>query len=247
MFAFIEECIKANKEISNYLTQKLKPEDFFYQESFGEGGDKSLNMDLVAESIFVKYLSSFGNIYSEESGLIKTKNYENHTIVIDPLDGSDNFLSNLPYYGTSVSLELDGKVIIGIVCNLINGLIIIRDEHSSLKKYDLDANLINDEIINHGESKIGIFERAYSYPKICQKLYDEKLKFRSPGAVALSLSCARYYNFVLFCGNIREFDVKAALYICNDLYIHQTKEILLVSKKKEIFCKLKNLLNNNRL
>jgi len=107
MFAFIEECIKANKEISNYLTQKLKPEDFFYQESFGEGGDKSLNMDLVAESIFVKYLSSFGNIYSEESGLIKTKNYENHTIVIDPLDGSDNFLSNLPYYGTSVSLELN--------------------------------------------------------------------------------------------------------------------------------------------
>ena len=249
MFAFISSCIKANKEIYLYINQNLKPEDFFYHGEIGAGGDKTLNIDLEAESVFIKHLSCFGNIYSEESGLIKSKNknHKNNKIIIDPLDGSDNFLSNLPYYGTAVAYEFDGKVSVGVVCNLVNGLITVRDENNILYTYDLDGNIVNNEILSHGKSKLGIFERSYAYPVICQKLYEEKLKYRSSGAVALSLSWARYYDFVLFCGNIREFDIKAALYICNDLHIYQTKKILLVSKNKDIFCKLKNLLNNNRL
>ncbi len=249
MNAFIVECIKANKEIYNYINQNLTKDDFLYEGSHGFGGDKSLNMDLKAEGIFIKYLSSFGNIYSEEIGLVKTsnKNQKNITIIIDPLDGSNNFVSSLPYYGTSVALQFDDEVTVGIVCNLINGSILIRDENNILNKYDLEGNIINYENLELNESKIGIFERSYAYPDVCLKLYEENFKYRSPGAVALSLSCAKMYDFVLFCGNIREFDVKAGLYICNDLYIYQTEEILLVSKNKEIFCKLKNLLKNNRL
>ena len=181
MNAFIVECIKANKEIYNYINQELTAEDFQYHGSLGEGGDKSLNMDLKAESIFIKYLSSFGNIYSEEIGYIKTnnKNQKNNTIIIDPLDGSNNFASSHPYYGTSVALECDGKVIIGIVCNLINGSIIIRDENNILNRYDLDANLLKSENFEYSQSKIGIFERSYAYPNLCLKLHDNKLKFNS--------------------------------------------------------------------
>jgi len=122
MFAFITSCIKANKEIYDYVNHKLKSEDFVYHSEIGEGGDKSLNIDLYAESVFEKHLSCFGNIYSEESGFIKTtnENQKNNTIVIDPLDGSDNFMSSLPYYGTSVAFETQGDVKVGVVCNLIN-------------------------------------------------------------------------------------------------------------------------------
>ena len=249
MFAFVNECIKANKEIYDYINQNLKPEDFLCKGDFGEGGDKSLNIDLKAESIFVKYLSSFGNIYSEESGLIKTVNIrqKDYTIVIDPLDGSNNFASMIPYYGTSVALEFEGKVIIGIVCNLINGMIFVRDENSILNTYDLNGTIINSNISKYSQSKVGIFERSYAHPNICVKLNEENFKYRCLGAVALSLSCARYYDFVLFCGNLREFDVKAALYICNDLNVLQSDNILLVVKNKDIFYRLKNLLNNNRL
>ncbi len=74
MFAFITSCIKANKEIYDYINHNLKSEDFVYHSEIGEGGDKSLNIDLYAESVFEKYLSCFGNIYSEESGFIKTTN-----------------------------------------------------------------------------------------------------------------------------------------------------------------------------
>ena len=249
MFAFIRACIRANKEIYDYINQNLQPEDFLYQGDIGAGGDKCLNMDLKAESIFEKHLSLFGNIYSEESGLItsKNQNHQNNIIIIDPLDGSDNFVSSLPYYGTSVAFETEGRVTVGAVCNLISGSIIIRDENNVLNTYDLNGNVINQDAIQNKQSKIGIFERSYSYPNVCLQLNEEKLKYRSPGAVALSLSCAKYYNFVLFFGNIRVFDVKAALYICNDLHVYQSEEILFVAKNKEIFCKLKNLLKNNRL
>ena len=249
MNAFISACIKANKEIYDYINFSLKPEDFIYQETLGAGGDKSLNIDLYAESIFIKYLSPFGNIYSEETGYLKSSNsqHQNITIVIDPLDGSDNFSSSMPYYGTSVALQIDESVQIGVVCNLVNRKVYTRDDKQISVTYDLDEKIINDDVLLCGKGKFGLFERSFSYPDICKKLYDEKLKYRSPGAVALSLSCAKYYNFVLFCGSIREFDVKASLYICNDLNIYQTSDLLIVSKNSDIFFKLKNLLNNNRL
>jgi len=249
MKAFIQECIKANKEIYEYINHKLKPEDLCYEGSRGEGGDKSLNIDLYAESIFVKYLSCFGNIYSEESGFIETanENQKNFTITIDPLDGSDNFVSSLPYYGTAVALESEKEMQIGVVCNLVNGHVYTKNEKHTLQTYDLNENAIDDKTLETAVPKIGLFERSYSYPELCSQLTSSKLKYRSPGAVALSLACAKFYNFVLFRGNIREFDIKASLYICNDLYVYRTKEVLLVAKNKEIFSQLKNLLNNNRL
>ena len=153
----------------------------------------------------------------------------------------------MPYYGSSTALEEKNGVEIGVVCNLVNGLVYVKDEEKILSTYDLNANVIDESSKIHSEAKFGIFERAYAFPNICLKLKDEKIKYRSPGAVALSLVNAKYYNFVLFCGEIREFDIKAALYICSNLNVYQTKDILLVAKNKNIFSKLKNLLNNNRL
>ena len=246
MNAFIIECVKANKEIYNYINHELKAEDYLYHEDIGEGGDKSLNMDLYAESVFVKYLSSFGNIYSEESGFIKTtnENQKDFTIIIDPLDGSDNFSSSLPYYGTAVAFEHDNNVQIGVVCNLNIGLIYIKDENKISYTSDMDGNIVDDHVLKHGKPKFGIFERAYIFPDLCLQLKEHKLKYRSPGAVALSFACAKYYNFVLFRGSVREFDVKAALYICNDLHVYEGNDFLIIAKNKNVFFQLKKLLNN---
>ena len=94
------------------------------------------------------------------------------------------------------------------------------------------------------KSKIAIFERAYKYPKICEKLYQNNIKFRTLGAVALSLSNTIDYEFVLFAGNIREFDVEAALYICSDLYIYRTKDYLFITKYKEKYELFKEIINH---
>jgi myo-inositol-1(or 4)-monophosphatase len=96
--SFIEAVILANKELYTYINTNLSLNDYEYTNTIGFGGDNSLKIDLIAENIFIKHLEKFGNIYSEECGL-KSSNKE-CTIIIDPLDGSNNFYSQLPYNGT---------------------------------------------------------------------------------------------------------------------------------------------------
>jgi len=66
-------------------------------------------------------------------------------------------------------------------------------------------------------------------------LSENSIKFRSLGAVALSLSDTRNYDFVLYAGEIRIFDIAAAIYICNDFFIHKTDKFLLICKNKDKF------------
>ncbi len=61
--------------------------------------------------------------------------------------------------------------------------------------------------------------------------------------MALSLSDARNYDFVLYCGNIREFDIAASLYICKDLLIFKTDKVLLISQNKQKFDLIKEFIN----
>ncbi len=92
---FIEAVISANQKLFTYINNELKKNDFLYSNTIGFGGDNSLNIDLFAENIFIEFLSYFGNIYSEERGFVDFN--KDYTIVIDPIDGSNNFYSNLPY------------------------------------------------------------------------------------------------------------------------------------------------------
>ena len=236
--SFIKAVILANKEIFTYINHELKQEDLNYSKKIGYGGDKTLNIDLIAENIFIKYLEVFGNIYSEECG--RLSNDKKFDIIIDPLDGSDNFSSNLPYYGTSVALLYKKKTLAGFVCNLVNGVLTYKAFENDVKfEYFLKSR---NSLLSSIDKKIGIFERAYAYPQICTKLRHENIKFRSPGAVALSLCDAKNYDFVLFAANIREFDILASLYICNDLFLYKTDKFVLIAQNKQIFNQIKEII-----
>ena len=251
MNEFISACIEANRELYDYINTKLVQNDLKYDGSVGHGGDKSSNIDLKAEAIFVKHLLKFGDIYSEESGWIKSQSLSHSVsqslITIDPLDGSDNFLSHLPYYGTSVAFEREGEIKAAVVCNLASADIVIKDEIGV--RYSSLISKEEKEVFQNSDPKIAIFERAYKFPHLCKEIEALSIKWRSPGAVALSLANARDYRFVLFAGSMREFDLKAALYICDDLYIYQSgtslknDEFLLVSKNREDFRKIKEIIN----
>lgn len=118
MTEFIKACIQANEEISEALKNGFDA-SWFEKTEVGAGGDISSKLDLFAEAIFVKYLSTFGHIESEESGLIGEGEEK---IIIDPIDGSSNALSLFPFYGTSVAkVNAAGMLDEAIVCNLANG------------------------------------------------------------------------------------------------------------------------------
>ena len=238
--SFIEAVILANKELYTYINTNLSLNDYEYTNTIGFGGDNSLKMDLIAENIFIKYLEKFGNIYSEECGLLSTN--KECTIIIDPLDGSNNFYSNLPYYGTSVALQKNGITIAGFVTNLVSSVIIYRAFDDEIKYFSL-LKETNFTPINLSKTKFSIFERAYEYPAICAFLSKNNIKYRSLGAVALSSSEANNYDFVLYGGKIRDFDVAAALYICKELFVYRTDKILLISQNKQKINLIKEFIN----
>jgi myo-inositol-1(or 4)-monophosphatase len=229
---FIDSSISANKEIYNLLLSQNK----ILKESKtkGFGGDISLNIDLECEKIFIKHLSKYGKIFSEESGEVGDGKF---TIVIDPLDGSDNFLSNIPYYGTSIALTKNGEVLVGIVVNLVSLDVFVKTKES-FKRGSLFSKNEYKCVKKNSFSKVGIYEKGYQCSSFSKKLGENKIKYRVTGAIALSLAYAYDVSFVIFEGKIREFDVCAGKFMCSELFIYESGEILIVSKDRNVFERL---------
>jgi myo-inositol-1(or 4)-monophosphatase len=235
---FIEATICANEEIYNHIKDGITDE-LALEVSVGAGGDISTKLDLLAEEIFVKYLSSFGVIESEESGIIGQGDAH---IILDPIDGSSNALSGFPYFGTSVALiDESGLLKYAIVCNLANGDIFVKEANKELvqgKLFSKDFSLVNEI----KKPKIGLFEKAYANAKLVSLLDSEGLKFRASGAIALSLAYARSVNYVLFVGEFRIYDFAAGLALCEGLEVIVEQDYVIVSKDKNIATKIEELI-----
>lgn len=80
-------------------------------------GDFVSNADLKSEKIIMETLAkarpSYG-FYMEEGGVRKGKD-ETFRWVIDPLDGTTNFLHGVPHWCISIALEKDRETIAGLV------------------------------------------------------------------------------------------------------------------------------------
>lgn len=204
----------------------------FASHSVGHGGDISSGADLKAEEICFRHLSPYGAIFSEESGWMNPKGETN--IICDPIDGSDNFASSFPYYGVSIAREYRGDTIEAVVCNLANGDVFVRtlDEYY---RTTLDNTTLKVPVSSPSEPKIGLFEKSPEHPTLVKALTDQKLKFRSPGALALSLAYAPYVNYVLFLGTMRPYDIQAGLYLSRHLYTFQNERVILLSRDEAVF------------
>ena len=233
---FLEACYNAALEV-NTMIQSTNHAVGCALQSKGAGGDISITYDLLAEAIFVKHLSSFGQIHSEEGGVLGEGQ---NLIILDPIDGSDNLKSNFPYYGASVALQNDEKTIAAFVCNFANGDCFIKDATVGCKRSLTDVNCRSELCINT-YAKVGLFEKAAKYPDLAHKLLKSGLKFRAPGAVALSLAYAYEVRFMIFVGESRPYDVAAGLYLCEDMYRYVSDELIVVSHNKDDFAKILSL------
>ena len=68
---------------------------------------------VILEAVHRAYPSD--NILSEERG--KDKQGSSRTWLVDPLDGTTNFAHGFPFFAASVALELEGRVVLGVVHN----------------------------------------------------------------------------------------------------------------------------------
>ncbi len=105
-------CVKASKSLIRDFGEIEK-----LQVSSKGPGDFVSAADKKSEKIIIEELSKahpdYG-ILSEESGEINKNNKENRWI-IDPIDGTSNFLNGIPQFAISVAYEEKGKVICGMI------------------------------------------------------------------------------------------------------------------------------------
>lgn len=77
--------------------------------------------DMRAEEILHRELSRAREGYSflmEESGSVPGAD-KTHRWIIDPLDGTTNFLHGIPLFAISVALEREGEIVAGVIYNPI--------------------------------------------------------------------------------------------------------------------------------
>ena len=91
-------------EIEKLQVSKKGPTDFV------------TNADLKTEKIIIDELKKARPNYSlisEENGIEKNK--DNNTWIIDPIDGTVNFLHGLPHFAISIGLQSGDEIISGLI------------------------------------------------------------------------------------------------------------------------------------
>ena len=108
----IKACEKASKilirdfgELEKLQVSKKGPRDFV------------TNSDVKAEKIIIEELKKARpnySIISEENGVENNKDTSNSWI-IDPIDGTINFLHGIPHFAISIALKSDDEIICGLI------------------------------------------------------------------------------------------------------------------------------------
>lgn len=174
----------------------------FTSESLGRGagGDKTFPIDKKAEDIIIGSLESLREpltIISEEIG-IKELYGGGKKILIDPIDGSKNAITGIPFYCSSIAV-VDGDEIedisLSYVVNLLTG-----DEFWAER--DKGAFFLGKRI--HCQRDENIYLVAYEaqdtkkdIPKML-RLFSEAWRTRCLGATALDLSYVAYGAISVF-------------------------------------------------
>jgi len=103
-------CMKASRvlirdfgEIEKLQVSEKSPGDFV------TASDKRVEKIIIGELEKSEY-----SILSEETGLIEGKHKDKRWI-IDPIDGTFNFLNGLPHFAISVGYEENGEIVSGII------------------------------------------------------------------------------------------------------------------------------------
>lgn len=108
--AMIEAAEAGGQELKKYFGQVL---DLVEKSTIG---DYQTRADTESERVVLEILNKYFpdyNIHSEESG--KIERGSPYTFVIDPLDGSHNFVIGIPNFTVAIALFEDDTIIAGVV------------------------------------------------------------------------------------------------------------------------------------
>ena len=234
----IKACEKVSKilirdfgEIEKLQVSKKGPSDFV------------TNSDLKAEKIIIEELKKAKpnySIISEENGIENNKNKKD-IWVIDPIDGTVNFLHGIPHFAVSIALISDNEIIAGIIFDPIKNEMFYSEKNNG-------AYFNNQRIRVSKKNEINscLFVTGGKIEK------EPDLPYRKSGCAALDLAyvaSGRYDGY--FQDNLNLWDIAAGIILVKeaggivneiDLSIH--KNIKIIASSTDISTKFKEKLNN---
>ena len=236
----IKACEKASKtiirdfgEVENLQVSKKSPRDFVTKT------DKRVEKILIEELSKAKKNYSF---ISEEIGTIKNSN-ESANWIIDPIDGTINFIHGIPHFAISIALKIDNDLISGLIFDPIKNEMFYAEKNNG-------AFLNNHRI--RASSKIDLNECLFSSNNEGVKFATPYLNMRNTGCTALDLAyvgCGRLDGF--FHNKINIWDIAAGCLIIeeaggkiNDINENEINNINIRASNSNIYSQMTKKLHN---
>jgi myo-inositol-1(or 4)-monophosphatase len=246
----VKACMKASRslirdfgEIENLQVSAKGPGDFV------TSADKRTERILIDE--LQKAHSEYG-IVTEESGIINKSNLKNRWI-IDPIDGTMNFLNGVPQFAISVGYEANGELKCGVIFNPISNEMFCAEKGNgsylnnsrirvSNKKKIKDALLVTGG--PKGASKIK--ERIFSeYIRVSKNVSNVR-KFGSAALDMAYVACGRFDGY--WQREINYWDIAAGVIILREAggFVDFFEEDKNLPLKKNILATNSNIHNELR-
>jgi myo-inositol-1(or 4)-monophosphatase len=216
--AIHQEAIKLVKEVGEFIKEESKS---FTAEKVEHKGFNDLvsYVDKEAEKRLVKGL---GEILPE-SGFIaeegtSNKKGETYNWIIDPLDGTTNFVHGLPVYSISVALQKGDQIVSGIVLEINRDECFeaVKGASSNLngKPISVSKNITLSESLIATGFPYNDFDKMDDYLSILKYLMQNSHGLRRFGSAAVDLAyvaCGRYEGYFEY--NLNAWDVAAGAFI----------------------------------
>jgi len=201
------------------------------------------NSDFKAEKIIIEELKKARpnySILSEESGAETNKDKSN-VWIIDPIDGTINFLHGIPHFAVSIALMSDNEIISGVIFDPIKNEMFFAEKNNGAyfnnhRVRVSKKNKINDCLFATG----GKIEN------------EPNLLYRKSGCAALDMAyvaAGRYDGY--FQNNLNLWDIAAGIVIVkeaggnlNEIDLSNIQNIKIIASSADINKKLVEKLSN---
>jgi len=200
------------------------------------------NADIKVEKIIIEELKKARpnySIISEENGIEKNKD-ESNCWIIDPIDGTINFLHGIPHFAISIALKSKNEIICGLIFDPI------KDEMFYAEKNN--GAFFNNHRIRVSK-KHNINECLFAVGKIN---HETDIISRRSGCAALDMAyvaSGRYDGY--FQNNLNLWDIAAGIImikeaggIINEIDLTSLKNIKVLASSAEINAKFIKKIDN---
>jgi myo-inositol-1(or 4)-monophosphatase len=200
------------------------------------------NADIKAEKIIIEELKKARpnySIISEENGIEKNKDKSN-TWIIDPIDGTINFLHGIPHFAISIALQFNNEIVSGLIFDPIKNELFYAEKNNGA--------FFNNQRIRVSK-KNNINECLFAIGKIKN---EPDLIYRRSGCAALDMAyvaSGRYDGY--FQNNLNLWDIAAGIIIIkeaggiiNDIDLSNIGNIKVLASSTEINTKFIEKIDN---